>query len=96
MIYGEGISADGELIDIGEALDIVQKSGSWYAYGSMRIGQGKEKAKEYLKANPEIREEIRAKILAEGKDLADKIAAGTINGLDDEDDDDIFEEGFEE
>ncbi len=96
MIYGEGISSDGELIDIGEALDIVQKSGSWFAYGTLRLGQGKEKAKEFLKQNPDIREEIKQKIMAEGKDLADKIAAGTINGLDEDDDDDIFEEGFEE
>ncbi len=96
MIYGEGISADGELIDIGEALDIVQKSGSWYAYGSLRLGQGKDKAKEFLKQNPDIREEIKSKILAEGEGLAEKIAAGTINGLDEDDDDDILEEGFEE
>lgn len=96
MIYGEGISSDGELIDIGEALDIVQKSGSWYAYGGLRIGQGKEKTKEYLKQNPDIREEIKNKILSCGKDLADKIAAGTINGLDEEDDDDIYDEDFGE
>ncbi len=96
MIYGEGISADGELIDIGEALDIVQKSGSWFAYGSLRLGQGKEKAKEFLRENPDIREEIKAKILAEGENLAEKISAGTINGLDDDDDDDILDETYED
>ena len=96
MIYGEGISADGELIDIGEALDIVQKSGSWFAYGSLRLGQGKEKAKEFLRENPDIRDEIKAKILAEGENLADKISAGTINGLDEDDDDDILDEAYED
>ncbi len=96
MIYGEGISADGELIDIGEALDIVQKSGSWYAYGSLRLGQGKDKAKAFLQENPDIRAEIKAKILAEGDSLAEKISAGTINGLDEDDDDDILDEVYED
>ena len=96
MIYGEGISLEGELIDIGEALDIVQKSGSWFAYGELRLGQGKEKAKQFLKENPDIRDEIKSKIFAQGSDLAEKISAGTIKGLDEDEDDDIdLNDGFE-
>lgn len=96
MIYGEGISLEGELLDIGEALDIVQKSGSWFAYGELRLGQGKEKAKQFLKENTDIRDEIKSKIFAQGKDLAEKISAGTIKGLDEDEDDDILDEGFED
>jgi recombination protein RecA len=95
MMFGEGISLIGELLDIGEALGIVQKSGSWYAYDNLRLGQGKEKAKEFLKQNPDLIEEIKSKILQDSTDLAEKISKGTIKGLDD-DDDDIFSEGFEE
>jgi recombination protein RecA len=62
IMYGEGISREGEIIDIGSELDIVQKSGSWYAYNEERLGQGKENAKQFLKENPDIRQEIHQKI----------------------------------
>jgi recombination protein RecA len=62
ILYGEGISREGEIIDIGVAQNIIEKSGSWYSYGKDRIGQGKENARDYLKANPEIRDEIELKI----------------------------------
>ncbi len=62
IMYGEGISKEGEIVDLGAELDIIQKSGSWYAYGDERIGQGRENAKQYLKANPAIRDEIANKI----------------------------------
>ena len=62
IMYGEGISKEGEIIDLGSELDIVQKSGSWYAYNEERLGQGRENAKQYLKENPEIRIEIQEKI----------------------------------
>jgi recombination protein RecA len=63
IMYGGGISREGELLDIGSALDVVNKSGSWYAYNDKKIGQGKENAKIFLKENPGIAEEIRNKIL---------------------------------
>ena len=53
---------EGEIIDIGSELDIVQKSGSWYSYNDERIGQGRENAKLFLKENPDIRLEIQQKI----------------------------------
>ncbi|RDU38616.1 recombinase RecA [Neobacillus piezotolerans] len=62
IMYGEGISREGEIVDIGSELDIVQKSGSWYSYNEERIGQGRENAKAFLKENHVIREEIRQKI----------------------------------
>jgi recombination protein RecA len=62
IMYGEGISKEGEIIDIGSELDIVQKSGSWYSYNEERIGQGRENAKTFLRENPSVRLEIQQKI----------------------------------
>ncbi|MFP7736511.1 recombinase RecA [Priestia aryabhattai] len=63
IMYGEGISKEGEILDIGSEVDIVQKSGSWFSYNEERLGQGRENAKVFLKENPEIREEIRKSII---------------------------------
>ena len=62
IMYGEGVSYEGELIDIASSLDIVEKSGAWYAYNGEKIGQGRENAKQYLKDYPNILEEIDNKI----------------------------------
>lgn len=62
ILYGQGISFEGELIDLGVELEIVQKSGSWYSFGDDRIGQGRENAKTYLKEHPETIEEIHKRI----------------------------------
>ncbi|MCD5383992.1 recombinase RecA [candidate division WOR-3 bacterium] len=62
IIFGRGISKEGELIDIGVKEDIVSKSGTWFAYGKERLGQGKENAVEYLSLHPEIRDEIEKKV----------------------------------
>ncbi|NIS15734.1 MAG: DNA recombination/repair protein RecA, partial [candidate division Zixibacteria bacterium] len=58
IIYGKGISREGELLDIGAHFDIVEKSGAWYSYKGERMGQGRENAKAYLTENAEIRDEI--------------------------------------
>jgi len=58
IMYGEGISKDADLLDLGAQLNLVAKSGSWYSYGEMRLGQGRENAKLYLKEHPEITREI--------------------------------------
>ena len=58
IIYGEGISREGDLIDLGAAQNIVEKSGSWYSFGGERIGQGRENARQFLKDNPEVRTTI--------------------------------------
>ena len=62
IMFGEGISREGEIIDYGVKLDIIDKSGAWFSYGATKLGQGKEKAKEFLKENPEIATEIENKI----------------------------------
>ncbi|CAM4030712.1 recombinase RecA [Lederbergia lenta] len=62
IMYGEGISREGEIVDMGSELDIVEKSGSWYSYNGERLGQGRENAKLFLKENPEVRSEIMSKI----------------------------------
>lgn len=62
IMYGEGISKEGEALDIGSDLDIVLKSGAWYSYNDERLGQGRENAKTYLKENPDVYEEINGRI----------------------------------
>jgi len=64
ILYGEGISRHGEIIDLGVQHGIVDKAGSWYSYGDDRIGQGKENVREFLKANPAMADEIEGKIRA--------------------------------
>jgi recombination protein RecA len=64
ILYGHGISRLGELIDLGVQHDIVNKAGSWYSYGEDRIGQGKDKVREFLKEHPEMADEIERKIRA--------------------------------
>ena len=64
ILYGEGISREGEVIELGVTHRIVEKSGAWYTYGKDRIGQGKDNVREYLKEHPEIAQEIESKIRA--------------------------------
>ena len=64
ILYGEGISREGELIDMGSEHKIVDKSGAWYSYGGERIGQGKDNARQYLKDNPKVAKEIEDKLRA--------------------------------
>lgn len=63
IIYGEGISRDGEIVDLATRLDILQKSGSWYSYNGQRIGQGRDKVKQILKETPAMAEEIAKKVM---------------------------------
>ena len=61
-MYGEGISHEGCLVDLGAELEIINKSGAWYSYGDVRLGQGKEKVKDFLRENAELAKEIETKI----------------------------------
>ena len=63
ILYGEGISKEGEIIDKAAELNIIQKSGSWYSYGDTRLGQGKDSVRTLLKDNPELTEELYSKIM---------------------------------
>ncbi len=62
IMYGEGISKEGEIIDIASDLAIIEKSGAWYSYNGEKIGQGKENVKIYLKENPTLRDELDQKV----------------------------------
>lgn len=62
IMYGEGISREGEIVDLGAEAEVLQKSGSWYSYEGERLGQGRENSKQFLKENPAIRAEIAQKI----------------------------------
>lgn len=62
IIYGEGVSREGELVDLGVAHDLIQKAGSWYSYGGDRIGQGKDNAKTYLHEHPEASQRLEAQL----------------------------------
>jgi len=73
IMYGEGISKTGELIDMGVAAGIVEKSGTWFSFADQRIGQGRENAKAFLRDNPDIAERIRARILESAGLLASKL-----------------------
>ena len=65
IMYGEGISKIGEILDIGVEKDIIEKSGSWFSYGGSKLGQGRDSVKSILKDNPELMEELEQKILEE-------------------------------
>lgn len=62
IMYGEGISREGSIVDVGAELDVINKSGAWYSYNGERLGQGRENVKTFLKNNPELCEEIQEKI----------------------------------
>ncbi len=78
ILYGEGISREGEIIELGVQHGLVDKAGSWYSYGSDRIGQGKENVREFLRANPDVAAEIEQKIRE--KLLPQSVKASTSDG----------------
>jgi recombination protein RecA len=85
IMYGEGVSKVGELIDLGVKANVVEKSGAWYSYDSQRIGQGRENAKVFLKQNPDIAKKIEAQVRANSGPLAEVIMQGDVEKDDDDD-----------
>jgi recombination protein RecA len=83
IMYGEGVSKTGELIDLGEKAGVVEKSGSWFSYDGQRIGQGRENAKTYLREHPEVAQAIEKKVRENAG-----ILAGALDGSKEEDDED--------
>lgn len=75
ILYGEGISREGEIIELGANAKLVEKAGAWYSYNGEKIGQGKDNAREYLKEHPAIANEIDAKIRANMKALSETMTA---------------------
>ena len=69
IMYGQGISREGEILDAAVKLDIIEKSGSWFSYNGTKIGQGRDNAKEFLRQNPELGEEIAAQVMANADKL---------------------------
>ncbi len=86
IMYGEGISREGNLIDVGVEMDIVEKKGSWYAYDGDNIAQGREAAKEYLKENPKVADEIERKIKKQAQEEGLPIALGVEDESESEED----------
>ena len=77
IMYGQGISHEGELIDLGVRAGIVDKSGAWFSYDSQRLGQGRENSKAFLKANPDMTAKIEASIRQNSGLIAEQILAGS-------------------
>ena len=86
ILYGEGISKTGELIDLGVKAEVVEKAGSWYSYKGERMGQGREKTRNFLKENPAIADEIEDAIRRNAGLLADELLNA---GMESEQDDDL-------
>lgn len=82
IMFGEGISKTGELVDYGVKLDIVDKAGAWFSYGDSKIGQGRENSKVFLRENPEIAKEIEKKIL-DSMGINDALITGSSDELED-------------
>jgi recombination protein RecA len=83
IMYGEGISKTGEIIDLGMKAGIVEKSGSWFSYGSQRVGQGRENAKAYLRDHPEVAAEIESQIRQNAGLVSDALLTSA-GGLDED------------
>lgn len=87
MLFGEGISKLGEIIDCATEFDIIKKSGSWFSYDDMKIGQGRDKVKDFLKENPDVCNEIEAKVreeFAKNSDKFDEIGSSSEDAPDEE------------
>ncbi|MAB11468.1 recombinase RecA [Hyphomonas sp.] len=91
ILYGEGISKTGELIDLGVKADVIEKSGSWYSYNGERIGQGREKTRTFLKENPAIADEIEDAVRRNAGLLADELLAAGMDGSEEDDTKDAAE-----
>lgn len=90
ILYGEGVSWEGELIDIGSQMGIIQKSGAWFSYEGNKIGQGKDNVRQWLKENPEVAQEIEQKIRA-AAGIHTKITEGVRDETDGEEPEDFAE-----
>ena len=86
IMYGEGISKTGELVDLGVKAGIVEKSGSWFSYNSQRVGQGRENAKQFLKDNPDMAAEIEAAVRQNAGLIAEQIMQAEPSSEDDDGD----------
>jgi recombination protein RecA len=86
IMYGEGISKTGELLDLGVAAGIVEKSGSWFSFDGQRIGQGRQNAKEFLKENTEMADVIERKVRENAGLISEQMLEGSTVDTSEEDD----------
>jgi recombination protein RecA len=75
-MYGEGVSKVGEVLDLGVKAGLIEKSGAWFSYDSVRIGQGRENAKEYLKENPDVAQRIENAIRGKTEEVGEALMIG--------------------
>ncbi|MEE8258213.1 MAG: DNA recombination/repair protein RecA, partial [Sphingomonadales bacterium] len=86
IMYGKGISKEGELLDLGVTAELIEKSGSWYSYDSQRIGQGRENAKTFLRENPDIAEALEAVIRKNASSVGEALMVEETEATDSGDD----------
>ena len=86
IMYGQGISKVGEIIDLGVKAGVVEKSGAWFSYDSVRIGQGRENSKRFLLENPEMMAKLENQIRGKQEEVAEEMMTGPIGKADDGDD----------
>ncbi len=84
IMYGEGISKLGEIIDLGVKAGVVEKSGSWFSFNSQRIGQGRDNAREFLKANRDVADEIEQAVRASGAKIEEELLVGPSAAIEDD------------
>jgi recombination protein RecA len=85
IMYGEGISKLGEIIDLGVKAGVVEKSGSWFSFNSQRIGQGRDNVREFLKGNPDIAADIERRVRGARETIEEELLVGPDESADDED-----------
>ncbi len=76
IMYGEGVSKVGEILDLGVKAGLVEKSGAWFSYDSIRIGQGRENAKTYLRENPDVADRLEKAIRGKTEEVSEALMAG--------------------
>jgi recombination protein RecA len=84
IMYGQGISKLGEIIDLGVKAGVIDKSGAWFSWNSQRIGQGRDNAREFLKANPDMAAQIEAQVRGAGSKIEEELLVGGPEPGDDE------------
>jgi recombination protein RecA len=84
IMYGEGVSKVGEILDLGVKAGLVEKSGAWFSYDSVRIGQGRENAKLYLKENPDVAQRIENAIRGRTEEVGEALMVGAVSDDEDE------------
>jgi recombination protein RecA len=92
MMHANGISYEGDVLDLAVAAKVIQRSGAWFKYGATHLGQGKEKARQFLVENPDVCEEIKVKVLADGGQVIESMESSEIGAESEEESMELVEE----